>query len=455
MMVRFDTSLDLLIVLTSRAGITWGFTIAIMALSFSGKFSGCSLAARALGFSWREAGTVGSFMSCKGCVAIYILVETSLTTALSLVELIVLNVGLSAHILTQKVFSMFVLEAVVLTFMTTPLVNMFYPPALRVRIGHPTSSHPEITTSADTVTKSSSEPDADAVPQLSKFGDSEDFKSRFTVVLDRIEHLPGMMVLTQLIQPPSSLLEDPSRKKKAPVRTGMSVDALRLVELSDRTSAVMRSSNTEAILRKDPLLSIFGTFGRLNRIAVAPSLAVVPFDDLPSSVVEHARQQRSQLIFVPWTPAQHSAETASDTASSTEGSTTQNPFEALFRSAGSQPSSTLHSNFVRGIFAQATTDVALFIDHQHPSEFGLPSLEGQHHIFLPFFGGPADRLALNFVAQPRPNPPPTATVVRLTKSEFDEHGKVGSPDKYELAHMSDELRNEATVHTVCRLSCSR
>ena len=70
MMVRFDTSLDLLIVLTSRAGITWGFTIAIMALSFSGKFSGCSLAARALGFSWREAGTVGSFMSCKGCVAI-------------------------------------------------------------------------------------------------------------------------------------------------------------------------------------------------------------------------------------------------------------------------------------------------------------------------------------------------------------------------------------------------
>lgn len=348
---------------------------------------------------------------------------------------------------------MFVLEAVVLTFMTTPLVNMFYPPAMRVRLSHQAShSHADVATGGDTITKNSSDSDADAVPQLSKFGDSEDRKSRFTVVLDRIEHLPGLMVLTQLIQPPPSLLEDPSRKKKAAVHPGVSVDALRLVELSDRTSAVMRSSNTDAILFKDPLLNIFGTFGRLNRIAVTPSLTVVPFDDLPSSVVQHARERGSQLIFVPWTPALHSTESASDTASSAEGTAAQNPFEALFRSAGSQPSSTLHSNFVRGIFAQANTDVALFIDRQHPSEFGLPSLEGQHHFFLPFFGGPDDRLALSFLVQLCANPGVTATVVRLTKSVFDEFDKVGSLDKYELAHMSDEQRKEATVHTVRCLS---
>lgn len=343
---------------------------------------------------------------------------------------------------------MFVLEAVVLTFMTTPLVNAFYPPSMRVRINpHAPDSHAEVATAADTLTKSTSDSDA-GVPQLSQFGDSEDRKSHFTVVLDRIEHLPGMMVLMQLIQPPPSLVEDASLKKKAAVRRGVSVDALRLVELSDRTSAVMRSSNTDAILFKDPLLNIFGTFGRLNRIAVIPSLTVVPFDDLPASVVQHAREHGSQLIFVPWTPAQHSTETASETVNSAEGSTTQNPFEALFRSAGPQPSSTLHSNFVRGIFAQANTDVALFIDRQHPSEFGLPSLEGQHHIFLPFFGGPDDRLALSFVVELCANPGVTATVVRITKSALD-GGKVGSPNKYELSHMSDEQRNEATIHTVC------
>ena len=56
-------------------------------------------------------------MSCKG-----------------LVELIVLNIGLSAGILSPRVFSMFVLEALVLTFATTPLVEWLYPPHFRVRI---------------------------------------------------------------------------------------------------------------------------------------------------------------------------------------------------------------------------------------------------------------------------------------------------------------------------------
>lgn len=50
-------------------GITWGFTFAIIALSFCGKFGGCVVAGKMIGFSWRESGAIGSFMSCKGYVA--------------------------------------------------------------------------------------------------------------------------------------------------------------------------------------------------------------------------------------------------------------------------------------------------------------------------------------------------------------------------------------------------
>lgn len=50
-------------------GITWGFTIAICVLAYSGKFGGCTIAARFAGFSWREASTIGSLMSCKGYVS--------------------------------------------------------------------------------------------------------------------------------------------------------------------------------------------------------------------------------------------------------------------------------------------------------------------------------------------------------------------------------------------------
>ncbi len=49
-------------------GTIWGFTAAICVLAFIGKFGGCALAARYTGFSWREASTIGTLMSCKGSV---------------------------------------------------------------------------------------------------------------------------------------------------------------------------------------------------------------------------------------------------------------------------------------------------------------------------------------------------------------------------------------------------
>jgi hypothetical protein len=52
----------------------------------------------------------------------------------SLVELIVLNIGLAAGILDTRVFSMFVLEALVLTFATTPMTLLYYPPSVRKRV---------------------------------------------------------------------------------------------------------------------------------------------------------------------------------------------------------------------------------------------------------------------------------------------------------------------------------
>ena len=55
------------IMFTIFAGITWGYTIAIIVTAFIGKFGGCLLAARYFaGFNWREASTIGSLMSCKG-----------------------------------------------------------------------------------------------------------------------------------------------------------------------------------------------------------------------------------------------------------------------------------------------------------------------------------------------------------------------------------------------------
>ncbi len=69
--------------------ITWGYLIAVTIIAFSTKFCGAALAARLSGMLWRESFSIGALMSCKG-----------------LVELIVLNIGLQAKILSDRVFTM-------------------------------------------------------------------------------------------------------------------------------------------------------------------------------------------------------------------------------------------------------------------------------------------------------------------------------------------------------------
>ncbi|RDX53492.1 hypothetical protein OH76DRAFT_1343339 [Lentinus brumalis] len=433
-------------------GITWGYTVAICALAYFGKFGGCTVAARFAGFTWREASTIGSLMSCKG-----------------LVELIVLNVGLSAGILSPRVFSMFVLEALLLTFMTTPAVSFLYPPEMRVRASAIGSNFANVRDGARGGEAGVHERTGQHV------GDK---RTRFTVVLDKIEHLPGMMALTQLILPPPplytpsdphTLTSDTVDSKSSsptpsipPTADGLSIDAIRLIELSDRTSAVMKSSNVEQLVATDPLLDIFGTFGALHGVPVSSSLAIVPFEDLGASVSDHARRSDSHLILVPWLPPHYSVGTApTQDNTGPEGATTpraapsHNPFDALFRatSAGADEDdvSLSHSQFIRGLFGSSKTDVALFVDrHQPVRGVAKTSHAGTYKLFVPFFGGPDDRLALDFAVQLCANSKISATVVRVTKcdaelapSESQEKAKIAQDEGV----FPDTVYGHATTQT--------
>jgi hypothetical protein len=339
----------------------------------------------------------------------------------------VLNVGLSAGILTQLVFSMFVLEALTLTCITTPLVTILYPLEKRVRIS-----------ATGTFSNLPGE-----VPELEGRGESSSssfdesaWKHRFTFVLDKLEHLPSMMALAQLLPtPPPAYNDDDKESSHRPSlsvvrmpepRPGAAIDALRLIELT-RTSEVMKASAVDTFVHTDPLLNIFRMFGELQGLPVTPSLSIVPYDDLANTVGEHARTTGSQLVIVPWLPprAGQAALLPSPAPSPTraqeqEPATSYNPFSALFRSTGSTPeraASVQHSIFVRRVFAQAATDVALFFDCALEPTSVSAGRAKKTHIFLPFFGGPDDRLALDFVVQLCASPDVTASVVRIAKRD--------------------------------------
>ena len=373
----------------------------------------------------------------------------------SLVELIVLNVGLSANILDTRTFSMFVLHALILTFITTPLTILFYPPKYRTHAG--AVSKLVLGTSANAE-------DGNNAHQ----GDMRDIlKSRFAVIVDRIEQLPAVMTLTQLLQSPAAAMSsdalstNSSAEEKAALAQAhglpvlshggqvemprVSVDALRLIELTNRTSAVLKSQAADSLVQSDPILAILKTHGYLNRMAVSTSLAVVGHEDFSENVAQHARASSSQMVILPWTSGLASVEEAPETPLVSEtlpSGSNSSPFDALFQQKRERDHSSVaaHSHFIRRVFADAPADVALFWDRGFPQAFESGA---QYHIFMPFFGGPDDRAALSFVVQLATNPAVSATVVKMKKVGGDELTPLNSIDQMKAQNLM-----QGTVHSV-------
>jgi Kef-type K+ transport system membrane component KefB len=85
----------------------WLWCGAIIAIATAGKFGGSFAAAKLTGLSWRDSAGLGILMNTRG-----------------LMELIVLNIGLSLHIISPTVFAMMVVMAIVTTMATTPILQL-------------------------------------------------------------------------------------------------------------------------------------------------------------------------------------------------------------------------------------------------------------------------------------------------------------------------------------------
>jgi Kef-type K+ transport system membrane component KefB len=83
----------------------WLICAAVIAAAVIGKFVGCGLAARASGFTWREAGIIGAMMNARGLMA-----------------LVAINVGSELGVVPKSLYCILVIAAVATTAITTPLL---------------------------------------------------------------------------------------------------------------------------------------------------------------------------------------------------------------------------------------------------------------------------------------------------------------------------------------------
>jgi Kef-type K+ transport system membrane component KefB len=85
----------------------WFYWALAMGVAVLAKLGGCLLAARASGIPWTESLSIGLLMNTRG-----------------LMELVILNIGLDAGIISPSLFAIMVLMALSTTFMTTPLLRL-------------------------------------------------------------------------------------------------------------------------------------------------------------------------------------------------------------------------------------------------------------------------------------------------------------------------------------------
>jgi Kef-type K+ transport system membrane component KefB len=90
----------------------WGWCAATVALATLGKLGGAYVAARLIGRSHPEAAALGFMMNTR-----------------ALMELVVLNIGFDLGVISQQMFTMLVIMAIVSTVITTPALRRYLPRA--------------------------------------------------------------------------------------------------------------------------------------------------------------------------------------------------------------------------------------------------------------------------------------------------------------------------------------
>ncbi|PVH86076.1 hypothetical protein DL98DRAFT_545837 [Cadophora sp. DSE1049] len=387
-------------------GITWGYVIGVIAIAFAGKIVGGTVAARANKLVWRESFTIGCLMSCKG-----------------LVELIVLNIGLQARILSTRTFTMFVVMALVTTVATTPLVLALYPPWYQKKLE--AWKRGEIDWEGNRLIPEGNSP-TESVEKL------RNNQVRKLLVYLRLDSLPSLFTFIALLGGDRATVSTKIHKAKTELATvpegessdttsvvtskrPLEVHGVRILELTERTSSVMQSSELDDYGRRDPVVNAFRTFAQLNNVAVSGDVSIVPEDSYAETLTSQASDHSSDLVLIPW----------NDSDSSTEFGTVHDSLSASVQDA-----------FIQKTLETATCNTAVFYNRgfggpstapeprlartisglslrSHRDATTSPIADRSHHVYFPFFGGADDRVALRFVLQLAQNSNVTVTVVHF------------------------------------------
>jgi hypothetical protein len=322
---------------------------------------------------------------------------------------------------------MFVVMALVTTVATTPLTKALYPPWYQKKVEK--WRRGEIDWDGNPIDHSVHGQDSAQKAVESQI--------RRLMVHLRLDSLPSLFTFITLLSPESvpvsshpDTAEGSSEDTVVQIkRRPLEVHGLRVIELSDRTSSVMHlTSGDDFYSLRDPVVNAFRAFSQLHDVAVSGRAAVVPADSYAETLMTHASEVSSDFALIPW---------------GEYGSLSEDQSFPVAMSAGERFKSSIHLDFINETLQKAarTCNTGIFIDNgfggatkpvdrpdlartksamsirsYRPEMAALPVADKAHHIFLPFFGGPDDHVAIRIVLQLAKNQHVTASIVQITWS---------------------------------------
>lgn len=274
-----------------------------------------------------------------------------------------------------------VVMALITTFMTTPMVMWLYPEWYQKQRAEATRGTLAASLKVSTTGK-----------EPSLHFDKSSGLDRFCMVtmLNRLETVPSMMSLFRLLRQPSTTGDSKTNM--------LEIHALRLLELTQRASDVMKIRDQRETQRYDPVLNVIRTFGSLLGIdALYTRLEFLMPSEYVKTLADHGENVQADLILLPWVAERHSPladddeliENASGFPFNNDAMTTANAFSI--------------SHLTVGLFI----DRGLSLDEKPPL--------GRFQVCVPFCGGPDDRAALLLALRLQIYQSTDITVVRLVR----------------------------------------
>ncbi|CAM9695138.1 unnamed protein product [Ectocarpus sp. 4 AP-2014] len=263
----------------------WGICALTISAACLGKIGGGSAVARFFGMTPRESLAVGVLMNTRG-----------------LVELIILNIGLDAGVLTEEVMAIMVVMALVTTFLTAPLSSFVYPLKYHTVPGRKRRRRASEESAA---TKNSLSRRLSSIPELGEFA-----QERLTLMVlvanpAALDAVTRIATLFSGNQPTDKNAAGTTPRRKgtgalADREDGPVVHALRLVENTDRFSSDMRALGKGETLNKDGLAGILQGFLGLLMIRVQSHISVGTPTDFCQDVARLTDEHGISTVVFPW-----------------------------------------------------------------------------------------------------------------------------------------------------------